>query len=301
MFVTMIVGVYDPRQHRVRLANAGHLPVMRIGRDGRCRSFAAEDPPLGVQCRLEHSRYHEIELSLRGARLYLYSDGATEAHRADGSAVGFDGLRDLLVREGHRPAGERLRAVAAAIDGDAEELRDDLTLLVVEAPERPKRAVKPARRRNPNLLVEQTLPAQPQQLKIVRRLVVAAARAAGAPGAWAQEFALAVDEACQNIIRHGYHACPDGRIELRIRQGSRSLTAELVDFAPRVAEDRCQGRSLDEVRPGGLGTHFMRMLTDRVQRRRPPPGAGNRLLLVKHLPEGAGERGPTSTNQTRRR
>lgn len=284
MFVTMVVGLYDPKRHEVRLANAGHLPVLLLDADGQFHSRPAQDPPLGVRCRLQHNRYREIALPLRGGRLYLYSDGATEARDAKGRQIGIEGLQRLLKRESRRSPTEALTRVAAQIDAAGTGLHDDLSLLVIEDRGHPCFDARRRRRRSPNLLVEQNFPAQPQQLKIVRRLVEAAALAAGAPPAWGKDFALAVDEACQNIIRHGYHEAPDGRIELRIRRAADRLTAELMDFAPRVDEDQCRGRSLDDTRPGGLGTHFMRMLTDQVLRKPAPRGAGNRLALVKLLP-----------------
>jgi sigma-B regulation protein RsbU (phosphoserine phosphatase) len=285
MFVTMVVGIYDHSHRHVRFANAGHLPPLLRDRHGRFHAYPPSDPPLGVQSRLEGRRYRETQFKLGGGSLYLYSDGATEARHPDGSQVGVEGLQALLDLQTEQPAAERLDRVATALDGGMAELRDDLTLLVIEEASGRKTPLQQRpRRRNANLLVEQTLPAQPQQLKIVRRLVLAAARQAGAPSGWGQDFALAVDEACQNIIRHAYHDRPDGRIELRIRRSRGRLSAELVDFAPQVDEDRCRGRLLEELRPGGLGTHFMHMLTDQVLWRRPPPGAGNRLVLIKSLP-----------------
>jgi sigma-B regulation protein RsbU (phosphoserine phosphatase) len=284
MFVTMVVGVYDPRTHEVRLANAGHLPPLLRDADGHFTSFESQDPPLGVRRRLDRNRYHERAFSIAGGALYLYTDGATEARRADGGQIGAEGLQVLIERCAALPASHRLETMAKALDGDVAVLRDDLTLLVIE--DTSTRAAVPRRRRRGSLLVEQVLPAQAPQLRIVRRLILAAAREAGAPADWAQDFALAVDEACQNIIRHGYRGRSDGRIELRVRRARDGLCAELVDFAPQVDKDRCKGRPPGEAEPGGLGTRFMRELTDRVYWGKPPAGAGNRLLLSKRLPPG---------------
>jgi sigma-B regulation protein RsbU (phosphoserine phosphatase) len=284
MFVTMVVGVYDPRTHEVQLANAGHLPPLLRGRDGRFHELPAEDPPLGIQCRLERNRYRQTRVALGGGSLYLYTDGATETRRADGRMVGVEGLQALIDHHRKSGAGERLRAIAAELRGLETEPHDDLTLLVVED-RQPVVALRPRRRRSQALLVSQTIPAQAAQLKVVRRLVEAAARRAGAGCEWAQELVLAVDEACQNIIRHGYGNCGQGKIRLAIRRRGCALEVELVDDAPAVKDRDCRGRRLDELKPGGLGTHFMHALTDRVRRLPPPPGAGNRLLMVKKFCE----------------
>jgi len=59
----------------------------------------------------------------------------------------------------------------------------------------------------------------------------------------------AVDEACQNIIRHGYGG--NGEIVLEIRRnGPRQLEVQLIDFAPPVDLAKIRPRCLDDVRPG---------------------------------------------------
>jgi sigma-B regulation protein RsbU (phosphoserine phosphatase) len=283
MFVTMVVGVYDSQRRAVTFANAGHEPPLLRRRDGRYAVFAAEDPPLGVIGRLEDGRYRETRLALNGGSLYFYTDGCTEGRLLDGSALGADGLRRLISQHAGDPAPARLAAVAQALTQAGDELRDDVTLLVVEdrgitrPPER--------RRRQASVLVEQVIPASVAQLRVVRRLVDAAARQAGAAADWARDLALAVDEGCQNIIRHGYQGVADGRIQLRVRRLRDRMVVELVDFAPPVDQDKCKGRRLEDLRPGGLGTLFMHALTDSVRFLRPPPGAGNRLMLSKLLPE----------------
>jgi sigma-B regulation protein RsbU (phosphoserine phosphatase) len=103
-----------------------------------------------------------------------------------------------------------------------------------------------------------------------------------------------VDEACQNIIRHGYCGRSDGSIDLRLRRVGDRLRAELVDFAPRVDPRRLKRQAAAELHPGGLGTEFMRQLTDRVCWAKPPEGAGNRLLLSKRLPLPPKRKGRTA-------
>lgn len=279
MFVTMVVGLYDPRTQRVRLANAGHEPPLLRHADGRYTAYPASDPPLGVVGVLTHKRYREIEIDLADGALYLYSDGATEGRLSDGSAPGAEGVQALIEEHATLPAAERLDTLAALY---GEDLRDDLTWLVVEDPRCSQRAPRTRRRRS-GVLVEQSIPAQSDQLKIVRRLVQAAACQAGASREWAADLALAVDEACQNIIRHGYAEQAAGRIELRVRRDGEQLHVELEDRAPPIRADALRGRTLDDVRPGGLGTYFMQRLTDRVRLLRPRRGPGNRLVLSKKL------------------
>lgn len=133
-----------------------------------------------------------------------------------------------------------------------------------------------------DLIAELRFPARPARLKQVRALVRRAAATCGCDEDWVHDLVVAVDEACQNIIRHAY----DGRrgdIVLTIRRAGDALVVRLVDFAPPVDVSRICPRPLDELRPGGLGTHFIRALTDEVTFLPPPPGAGNLLQMTKRI------------------
>jgi len=273
MFVTMVVGLYDLRGHTVRFANAGHEPPVWRDREGRFHAYPAEEPPLGIVAPAG-GVYPETALRLDGGSLYLYTDGCTESRLPDGSMRGARGVQALIGEYARLPPAERVQAIADALAPEGVDLRDDITLLVIEgrAPRRPSR----------DLLLRQSFAAEAAQLKVIRHLVGEVAAKAGMAAEAAQDLVLAVDEACQNIIRHGYRGC-EGRIELSMRRGAGRVTVELVDFAPPVQQDECRGRPLDEVRPGGLGTYFMSALTDGLRYLRPPRGAGNRLALSKKL------------------
>ncbi|HLN25215.1 MAG TPA: ATP-binding protein, partial [Patescibacteria group bacterium] len=62
------------------------------------------------------------------------------------------------------------------------------------------------------------------------------------------------------------------------------LVVQLIDFAPPVDVDKIKPRPLDEVRPGGLGTHFILSAMDEVAFVPPPEGAGNMLKMIKAIP-----------------
>jgi serine/threonine-protein kinase RsbW len=52
-----------------------------------------------------------------------------------------------------------------------------------------------------------------------------------------------------------------------------------------VDPSKFQGRPLKEIRPGGLGLHFIRQAMDTVEFTR--KGSTNRLCLVKYLAHGS--------------
>ena len=133
-----------------------------------------------------------------------------------------------------------------------------------------------------DLIAELRFPARPARLKQVRALVRRSAAACGCNESWVHDLVVAVDEACQNIIRHAY-GDRRGDIVLTILRHGEALVVRLVDFAPPVDVTRIRPRPLDELRPGGLGTHFIRELMDEVTFLPPPPGAGNLLQMTKRL------------------
>jgi anti-sigma regulatory factor (Ser/Thr protein kinase) len=143
-------------------------------------------------------------------------------------------------------------------------------------------------------------------LRAVRDHVRAHARDLGATAEWTEDLVLAVDEACQNIIRHGYGCGRGGpadtrpetcriiveTVALRDREPPSAMAVRLTDFANPVDAAKITSRDLNDVRPGGLGVHFIQALTDDQAWLPAPAGAGNVLRLVKRLPgAAAGEKG----------
>ena len=92
---------------------------------------------------------------------------------------------------------------------------------------------------------------------------------------------LIIDEACQNIIRHGYGGDSDQWIEIEIALEEFGLVIILRDYADPVDEPRVQPRDLDDVRPGGLGVHFMREIMDEIGYLPSEGDYGNILRMVK--------------------
>ena len=126
-------------------------------------------------------------------------------------------------------------------------------------------------------------PARAERLKEIRAAVREAAEACGCGPGCAQDMVIAVDEACQNIIRHGYAGDPQGSIELRIEHSGESLVFSLRDWARPVDPAEVKPRDLDDLRPGGLGTHLMREAMDECEFVEPPPGCSNLLRMVKRI------------------
>jgi serine/threonine-protein kinase RsbW len=127
------------------------------------------------------------------------------------------------------------------------------------------------------------IPAEPGNLREIRRFVTEAATALGADQDVVFDLVLAVDEAATNIIVHGYQG-ETGSIEIEVGQQGDALVVRLRDraapFDPSNVPPPDLTVPLEERSPGGLGVHMIRRLVDRVIHRVPSQG-GNELTLVK--------------------
>jgi anti-sigma regulatory factor (Ser/Thr protein kinase) len=157
----------------------------------------------------------------------------------------------------------------------------------------------------PHLRIE--LRSNPLLLSGVRELVVALSKRLGFTDESGGQIALAVDEALCNVIRHGYQRQPDRPIWMSIwaeggawANGSPTATGAAGDERPDalrvVIEDEAQqvepseirSRSLDEIRPGGLGVHIIRTVMDEALYEK-RGSAGMRLTMVKKRVGSSGE------------
>jgi sigma-B regulation protein RsbU (phosphoserine phosphatase) len=279
MFVTMVGGIYDPASGLVRLANAGHEPPLHYVAGTGFRALPADAPPLGITPMADGSDgVPEIELWLDGGSLYVFTDGVTEGFVEDGSALGVDGMKELIEENIALPAAERLQAVVGRVHRGGEALHDDLTILVIDDAEPAQRRAAGA---GAETLLDFTFPSQAGRLKEVRAKVRETARLCGFADDVVNDIVLPVDEACQNIIRHAYGGSGEGEIVIEICRAGGDFVVLLRDFAEPTDVATVKPRDLGDVRPGGLGTHFMAEVMDRVEFLIPPEGGGNLLRLVK--------------------
>ncbi len=296
MFVTMVAGIYDPRpgcEGLIRLANAGHEPVLLFKEDA-FETFGAGGPPLGIVPPLpgEDGQYEEEQIFPDGGTLYVYTDGLTEGYTQSGASLEAEGIQRLLRQTKGTPLKTQLSTLAQAVSNHGAPLRDDITVLALSDALRPvgegeiKQIVEehaPSAEHDGDWLIDFKFPAQPGWMKLLRACVREACIKVGCNDQLTTDMVLAVDEACQNVIRHAYGGSSDEEIELTVRQRPGRLVFRLRDFAPTLAPGLIKPRDLEDIRPGGLGTHLIQEVMDEVQYLRPQQGEGNLLRLVKNI------------------
>ena len=125
-----------------------------------------------------------------------------------------------------------------------------------------------------------TVPSQPKYLYIVRSALYPLLLGAGFGKRDARRIVLAVDEACSNIIRHAYEEDPSGTITVTATDAAGQFTVRLRDYGRKADPSSIAPRNLEDVRPGGLGTHFMGQVFDTVTYDT-SEGEGTLLILEK--------------------
>lgn len=132
-----------------------------------------------------------------------------------------------------------------------------------------------------DVLLDQIFLASTEVLSSLRGAVREACRYAYCSDECSEQVVLAINEACMNVIQHGYRHAAGQFFTLRLSVDGDMLIAHLLDNGLPATDADLQPRELDELRPGGLGVHFMREVMDEVAYRPPPDGFTNCLQLRK--------------------
>lgn len=125
------------------------------------------------------------------------------------------------------------------------------------------------------------IPTDPASFFLVRCLVERLTQQLSFVREDVQRMVLAVDEACTNVVRHAYKNRYEERIVLTFTILADRLEILIRDFGIPVDPETFEGRDLKDVRPGGLGIHFIRSAMDEVRYEIPKEG-GTLLRLVKY-------------------
>ena len=93
---------------------------------------------------------------------------------------------------------------------------------------------------------------------------------------------LAIDEACSNIIKHGYKNEYNRKIDLNFRLEPNLLTTSIIDNGIKFDKNSIKIRNITEIKPGGLGMNIINQVMDKVEYTRTPEGF-NIIKMVKKL------------------
>lgn len=134
MYLTMVYGLLDLNTGEAALVQAGHPHPMVWHHDAASLQIVGNGGlPIGV---LKNAGFEVLRLRLApGSRLYLYSDGITEAENSYGVEFGAERLAQLLSREAGAPLTQIKSELEAALlewNPDPAATKDDMSFLALE-------------------------------------------------------------------------------------------------------------------------------------------------------------------------
>jgi serine phosphatase RsbU (regulator of sigma subunit) len=132
LFFTCWYGILDPRTGMLEYSSGGHNPPLLIHADGHISELRVRGIAIGV---VESVKLQTLQIQLQqGDTLLAYTDGLTEAPRADMKEFGEVELHISAVKFHTRSAQEMANKIISAIDRftDGQPAFDDLTLFVLK-------------------------------------------------------------------------------------------------------------------------------------------------------------------------
>lgn len=97
MFFTVWYGVYGRATGKLKWSGGGHPPALLLAPDGSRRLLESEGPLIGAVEGLDYAA-SEVEVP-QGSSIYIYSDGAFEIIRTDGTMWPFAEFAETLATE----------------------------------------------------------------------------------------------------------------------------------------------------------------------------------------------------------
>jgi serine/threonine-protein kinase RsbW len=99
------------------------------------------------------------------------------------------------------------------------------------------------------------------------------------------ELVLAIAEAAQNIVKHAYKDVEETKDKMQIKISFKDNQLEIgfFDKGKPVIPENIQHRKLDDIKPGGLGTFFIKQIMDEAIFKKNQKGWVNHLVLTKTI------------------
>lgn len=133
MIITAQIAYINLQTRELRVAGAGHPPLLIVSPDHPPEQVFSSGPPLGIDADLGF--FEERRILPEGARVLLYTDGLTEATDEHGVSIGTQPLLDILRDSAlHNLDAEATLARCAALPSSAHRDRttsDDRTVLLL--------------------------------------------------------------------------------------------------------------------------------------------------------------------------
>ena len=258
MFVTAWMGILNIHTGHVTFANAGHNPPM-IYREGEGYTYLRSRAGF-VLAGMEGVRYKMQEFDLfPGDRLYLYTDGVTEATDLNKELYGEDRLEKYLNANVNLNAENALLGVKKDIDafvGEAEQF-DDITMVMVDYFGKGEKLA----------MIDKEFPAKTEQLDNVLAFIDAELEKADCGMKTATQINIAVEEIFVNIAHYAYGENEGmAKVSFGVADGMSTIRFEDTGkpFDPLAKQDPDITLAAEDRAIGGLGIFMVKKTMDNV-------------------------------------
>jgi phosphoserine phosphatase RsbU/P len=135
MFVTATMMALTPETHELRIARAGHEPVLIIDTEGRHHWIKAEGTALGLlDISSFESHFESTTYAMKAGDIaLLYTDGVNEAQNERGEEFGIDRLVAIACSLRDKSLDAMLEAIVVEVNTFAgtRHQQDDITLVAL--------------------------------------------------------------------------------------------------------------------------------------------------------------------------
>jgi len=258
MFVTMAIAIWEEDTQQLKIANAGHSPV--ISMSDRAQAITPHDPPIGVLEKLsgqsETFRMNENDIVMLG------SDGLAEQENSEGIQRGYEALEMDLIAARGTPAVELVNTMFKNVADFAQDTPqdDDTTALIL--------------RRIPKAAEQNSQEAYTTQMETLE--IDADLKKVQKIGPWLTQidtgdqfsskdiskFELALAELCNNIIVHGYNNEPGRKIKLDCTVADHHLIVTVCDNCDEFIIPENKTEVPEEPTVHGYGLIIINKVTD---------------------------------------
>ena len=253
MFVTAWMGILDLKTGIIKFANAGHNPPLVKHKNGTYEYLKGKVN--FVLAGMDMVKYKEQELQLQpGDKIYLYTDGVTEAHNSQNELFGEERLLESLNSTKGMSVEEICKKVKKDVDAfvcDAEQF-DDITMLCVRLNEINSDVgitVVPSMETVPQ--VADFMEAEMEKLEVSPKI--------------SMKLMIAIDEIYSNIVR--YSGATEATVS--IEKANNTLKLYFKDngkpYNPLDAKDPDITASAEDRNIGGLGVFMVKKMLDNVE------------------------------------
>lgn len=258
MFVTAWLGVLNTETGVLTYVNAGHNPPL-VRHSNEAFYFLKSRPGL-VLAGMSGLHYRQYELQMQpGDRIFLYTDGITEAANPANELYGNDRLLQYL----NRHAAEPLQSVVCGLTADvhafagAAEQSDDMTMLVMDYISGKKDAA----------MTEKRFSSQLSSLDEATDFITQELEKADCPPKIVMQISLCIEELFTNVAKFAYPGgCGDVVLGIRCENGEMILRMadSGIPFNPLQQPDPDITLSAEQRPIGGLGILIVKKTMDEV-------------------------------------